>query len=183
MRTLLAISWKSNLAEIYSLARYQSPARQCFLSDRLFLFLFFFFFFLLQRRSLVVSGEGRENWNSRSFAKWVRLGRARVGNYKPWASRVGTTLKLLTSFRLTRHLWRHEISRSFLLLLLPPLLHHRRALLLCFDRFSKIARGRYGNPHARARASGRRNEDILGRAISLNFAGRGKQRHLTWRKS
>jgi len=78
-------------------------------------------------RSSYRAGEGRENWNSRSFAKWVRLGRVRVGNYKPWASRVGTTLKLLTSFRLTRHLWRHEISRSSSLLApfpsrAPPLL-------------------------------------------------------------
>lgn len=43
----------------------------------------------------------RENWNSRSFAKWVRLGRVRLGNYIPSASRVGTTLKLLTNFQLT----------------------------------------------------------------------------------
>lgn len=42
-----------------------------------------------------------ENWNSRSFANWVRLGRVRLGNYIPWASRVGTTLKLLTNFQLT----------------------------------------------------------------------------------
>lgn len=43
----------------------------------------------------------QENWNSRSFAKWVRLGRVRLGNYIPSATRVGTTLKLLTNFQLT----------------------------------------------------------------------------------
>lgn len=48
----------------------------------------------------------------RSFANWVRLGRVRLGNYIPWAGRVGTTLKLLTNFQLTSsYLWRHEVSR------------------------------------------------------------------------
>lgn len=120
-----------------------------------------------------------ENWNSRSFAKWVRLGRVRLGNYKPSASRVGTTLKLLTNFRLTRHLWRHEISRlsfsvSLSLLALAP--SPSAASLLHLTDFPKLRAVVTGFP-------AQRNEDILGRAISLNFAGRGKQHHLTWRKS
>ena len=56
-----------------------------------------------------------ENWNSRSFAKWVRLGRVRLGNYIPSASRVGTTLKLLTNFQLTSSTFGATSGISFVL--------------------------------------------------------------------
>lgn len=75
--------------------------------------------FFPHRREVACAGHIRisveENWNSRSFAKWVRLGRVRLGNYIPSASRVGTTLKLLTNFQLTSSTFGATSGISFVL--------------------------------------------------------------------